>query len=76
MNKIIAKLSSTPTISLQELAKEVDILLKINSTGTVVNMFRSNNKIDVLKETMPFLHKGNQMTIEAVLNKTVAGKYC
>lgn len=63
------------TLTLGDIAAEVEAKLMLTPTGAVVNIFREHDKEDLLEQIVPMLSIGNQRAIEAVLMMQVSEIY-
>lgn len=59
----------------KEAAEILNNVLNQNTVGTVVSFLRNNGFDKKVEELIPFLHVGNRMALEDVLNKRIVASY-
>ena len=63
------------SLSAESLAEYIEEQLKMMTIGSLVQLFRSHAKLELLKEMMPFLSKGNQLALEDVFDGKTYNRY-
>lgn len=62
-------------LTIDKIAEEVENELKLSPVGSIVNSFRSHQKMEMLNAVLPFLSPQNQADIKNVLEKKIVGLY-